>query len=40
LDHWDEVSDVAPCVIDGSLLGAAHPMLDLGEGLLDRIEIG
>ena len=30
---------MAPCVFDGSLLGVAHPMLDLGEGLLDRIEI-
>ena len=30
---------MAPCVFDGSLLGVAHPMLDLGEGLLDRIEV-
>lgn len=27
-------------VVDGSLLGCAHPVLDLGEGLLDRIEVG
>jgi hypothetical protein len=26
-------------VIDGALLGGAHPVLDLGEGLLDRIEV-
>ncbi len=31
---------MAPCVFDGSLVGVAHPMLDLGEGLLDRVEIG
>ena len=31
---------MAPGVFDGSLLGVAHPMLDLGEGLLDRVEIG
>jgi hypothetical protein len=30
---------VAPGVLDGSLLSDAHPVLDLGEGLLDRIEI-
>ena len=27
-------------VVDGALLGGAHPVLDLGEGLLDRIEVG
>jgi hypothetical protein len=31
---------MTPGVFDGSLLGEAHPMLDLGEGLLDWIEIG
>jgi hypothetical protein len=31
---------VAPGVLDGSLLSLAHPVLDFGEGLLDRIEIG
>src|SRR6202167_1297064 len=31
---------MAPGVIDGSLLGLPHPMLDLGERLLDWIEIG
>jgi hypothetical protein len=29
-----------PCVLDRSLLGLSHPVLDLGEGLLDWIEIG
>jgi len=29
-----------PCVFDGSLLGLSHPMLDLGEGLLDGVEVG
>ena len=36
----DEAADVSPGVLDGSLLGVAHPVLDLGEGLLDRIEVG
>lgn len=31
---------MAPGVIDGSPLGEAHPVLDLGEGLLDGVEIG
>jgi hypothetical protein len=31
---------MAPGIFDGSLVGMAHPMLDLGEGLLDRVEIG
>jgi len=30
---------VAPSVLDGSFLGLAHPVFDLGEGLLDRIEV-
>lgn len=34
------MSDVAPGVIDGSLLSQAHPVLDFGEGLFDRIEVG
>ena len=32
--------DVSPCVLDGSLLGLSHPVLNLGECLFDRIEIG
>ena len=31
---------MAADVVDGALLGRAHPMLDLGEGLFDRIEVG
>ena len=31
---------MAPGVFDGSFLGVPHPMLDLGEGLLDGVEIG
>ena len=31
---------MAPGLLDGSLLGDAHPVFDRGEGLLDRIEIG
>jgi len=34
------VSDVPPRLLDGSLLCGSHPVLDLGEGLLDRIEVG
>lgn len=34
------MSDVAPGILDGALLGGSHPVLDLGEGLLDGIEIG
>src|ERR1700744_5370078 len=31
---------MAAYVIDRALLGRAHPVLDLGEGLFDRIEVG
>ena len=31
---------MAADVADGALLGGTHPVLDLGEGLLDRIEVG
>jgi len=31
---------VPPGVLDGSPLSVPHPVLDLGEGLLDRIEVG
>ena len=31
---------MAANIIDGALLSGAHPVLDLGEGLLDRIEVG
>ncbi len=31
---------MAANVVNGALLGGAHPVLDLSEGLLDRIEIG
>lgn len=30
---------MSPCVLDGSFLGVSHPVLDLGEGLFDRIEV-
>ena len=40
IDGVDEASDVAPGIGDGSLLSGSHPMFDLGEGLLDRIEVG
>src|SRR5579862_4598100 len=33
------MADVAPSVLDGALLGLPHPVFDLGEGLLDRVEI-
>ena len=31
---------MAPGVVDGSLLSLAHPVLDLGKDLFDRIEVG
>lgn len=31
---------MTPCILKGAHLGLAHPMLDLGEGLLDRVEVG
>ena len=31
---------MAPCVVDGAFLCIAHPMLDLREGLFDRVEVG
>ncbi len=31
---------MAANVVDGALLGGAHPVLDLGEGLFNRIEVG
>jgi hypothetical protein len=37
LDGCDEVAEVSPSIFEGALLRDAHPMLDLGEGLLDRI---
>lgn len=40
LDCGNEATDVSPRVVDGALLGEAHPVLDLGEGLLDRVEVG
>ena len=31
---------MAPGLLDGAFLGVSHPVLYLGEGLLDRIEVG
>jgi hypothetical protein len=42
LGGWEEVEEVAdgvPEPIDGALGGLAQQGLELGEGLLDRIEI-
>lgn len=30
---------MAPCVLNGAPLGVSHPVLDLGEGLLNRVEV-
>jgi hypothetical protein len=38
LDACDEGADMAANVADGALLGA-HLVLDLGEGLFDRIGV-
>ena len=40
LDGCDEAADMAANVVDRALLGGAHPVLDFGEGLFDRIEVG
>ena len=40
LDGGEEAAEMSPGVLGGSFLRGAHPMFDLGEGLLDRIEIG
>ena len=39
-DGCDEFADMTAGLVDGALLSSAHPMFDLGEGLLDGIEIG
>ena len=39
LDGVDEASEMTACVVDASFLGVAHPVLDLGEGLLDGVEV-
>lgn len=31
---------MSPSVVDGSFLSGSHPVFDLGEGLLDRVEVG
>lgn len=31
---------MAPGVLDGAFLGLSHPVFDLGEGLLDGVEVG
>ena len=36
----DKFTETAAEIGDGALLGATHPVLDLGEGLLDGIEVG
>lgn len=38
-DGADEMSDVPPDIVDGSFLCDAHPVLDLGESLFDRVEV-
>jgi len=39
-DRVDEAPEVAPGIFDRTLLGVAHPVFDLGEGLFDRVEVG
>ena len=34
------MSEVLPGVVDGSFLSIAHPMVDLCEGMFDRVEVG
>lgn len=39
LDGVEERTELLPSVRHRALLGVAHPVFDLGEGLLDRIEV-
>ena len=39
-DEVEQVSELSPCCLDGSRLCISHPVLELGEELLDGIEIG
>lgn len=34
------MADAAPCGVVAAFLGVSHPVFDLGEQLLDRIEVG
>jgi len=36
----EQVSEFSPCCLDGSGFRVAHPVLELGEELLDGIEVG
>jgi len=36
----EEGPDPLPCCLDGSLVGFSEQRLELGEHLLDRVEIG
>ena len=36
----EERADAPPSVFDGPLCGVAHSVFELGEDLLDRVEIG
>src|SRR6185312_6533105 len=39
-EEVEELADFAPGCLVGSLLGLSHQMLELGEELLDGIEVG
>ena len=39
-DEIEDFADPLPCGLAASFLGMPHPMLGLGEQLLDRIEVG
>ena len=38
-EAFEECSNTSPCCLMGPLGGFAHEMLELGEDLLDRVEI-
>ena len=40
IDGFDQAAGVSLGIFDGSLLSGTHPVFDLGESLLDRIEVG
>ena len=39
-EEVEEVADLAPGLLDGPGLGLSHEVLEFGEELLDRVEVG
>ena len=39
-DNVDQRADLSPSLFDGAWLCGAHEVLELGEELLDRVQVG